>query len=161
MKLLHYKLFNNKTNKVEAIKRPLNKDYYEFVREMQHSDFNQIIITSDIMIQIIKVFFTKHNAEIIEIELLEQYKEHNDYINTLIEDLLKDRAKIVELLESLKSFHESSVIDIKKINIKLREDGEIYKFYLYINGILETSSNEITEKYNEIICSIVEREYNG
>lgn len=151
MNIFQYKLFNKDDN-ILAVERPFNVDYYSFLEEKFEEGYGQFIVTSDLMINVIAKFFVDKKAEIVSFELLEQDDVFNDKIESSLEELKRDRGYILDFIEQLKHLQNSNTIDVKKICLKYREGGDLNKFYLFINGLVEI---ERSDCHSDILKDIV------
>ena len=65
------KLFrNNASGKVECAEYDVNQNYYAFIQDKQKEGYNQCIVTSDIMIEIMQCFLLNNRVEITSINFM-------------------------------------------------------------------------------------------
>ena len=75
------KLFrNNASGRVECTEYDVNQNYYAFIQDRQKKGYNQCIVTSDIMIEIIQHFLLRGRAEITAINFMVDDSELESFI---------------------------------------------------------------------------------
>ena len=74
------KLFK-KDNVVSVIKYDNTSDYYKFVKEYSDNGYFQVVLTSPIMISLLKTYFVRRKYSISKIELIEEDYELGSEIN--------------------------------------------------------------------------------
>lgn len=129
-------------------------DYYEFLKRKRSEGFNQVIISSEIMKEIIEHFYFNMNLSISSIELMEDDNEIQIEIKRLLDLMEKDRAYYSKLSDCLDFLQEKSSIDIKRVTF--RNKFEHYQFFIQVNGILGIDEGAYSQ-VNKEICHLLER----
>ena len=62
----------------------------------------QVIITSEIMLEILKKYFIDYNFDLVELSFVEEDSELDDEIKEILAKIEKNRACFIKLLEKLK-----------------------------------------------------------
>ncbi|MDK0572454.1 hypothetical protein P6P35_00790 [Clostridium perfringens] len=141
------KIFRNIYDKrLEAVNIPSDIEYYNFIQKKSLDGLRQIIITSDLMLKIIKEYFLNNKAKIISFELMQDDEEF--YINCKknIEKMNCDRGYFQVFFEQVKYLYSKECIDIKSCRFKYRnENDNAIDITLYINGNLSIGKNDSTE----------------
>lgn len=140
MKFKKAKIFWNVKNhhkEVCCIPYDDNYDYYAFLKKCHDNGFRQIIITSELMIQLMFYFVLKNKFLIYGISFMEEDEVLREEIEILLGKLAEDRGYFIELIEKIKFLSEESSIDIKRIYLKKRnENDEAEAFFLQANGLI-------------------------
>ena len=132
------KLFrNNASGKVECAEYDVNQNYYAFIQDKQKEGYNQCIVTSDIMIEIMQCFLLNNRVEITSINFMVDDNELESEIQTI-----------------LSSMSQNDSIEIKKVNYRLLT-GNGALFSIQVNGIVTISENQYDAISNKI-SSIME-----
>ncbi|WP_282799283.1 hypothetical protein ABVR74_02880 [Lactococcus lactis subsp. lactis] len=149
MGIVQAKLFLNK-EKLVAIEIPEEKKYYSFIQEYIQKGYRQIIIPSDILVELLKyIFLKKENSKIIDIEFLEEDEKFQEEIDNLIHKTNnEDRGYFVSLLDHINYVAQDKTVEIKKVRFKYRVDGKLIDISISINGLLNYKNN--TNVSNEI-----------
>lgn len=143
MDYMQSKLFLNSDNSVVDLKLKSSDNYYNTLRKKVDSGYTPIIIPSDLMITILKKYFSAKKARIVKIELLEEDTNYTEQLDELIESLLDSRDNFVYLTDELSFLSEKSNVEIKKIRFKFREK-ELVDISLSVNGMLSYRNNSTT-----------------
>lgn len=140
------KLFRNISDgQIENVVYNIGKEnYYDLIKREQVRGFCQCIITSDIMISLSEYFLIFNNCDIISIEFSDDDEDLEQEISVIIRNLKENKAYWVSLKDKLEYLKEDS-INIKKIDYKKIDTGEI--FSIYVNGIY-CSSDDMYEKFS-------------
>ena len=141
------KLFrNNASGKVECAEYDVNQNYYAFIQDKQKEGYNQCIVTSDIMIEIMQCFLLNNRVEITSINFM---------VDDTILSSMKQNAGYWEILKNKLSFlSQNDSIEIKKVNYRLLT-GNGALFSIQVNGIVTISENQYDAISNKI-SSIME-----
>lgn len=149
-----YKYFSTEDKSIIYKKINSTRNYYTTIQQIIREGYNQIIITSDILIVILKKFFQNYNLKIVEIELLEDDDDYQNQINNIINEVNENSKYILNLMEELSQFEVDS-IEIKKVHVKYREDGIVNEFSISINGILTFFKDKNTDLIASKIADII------
>ena len=153
------KLFlNEKDLVVKEI--PKEKEYYTFVQEYIAKGYKQIIVPSDILVELLKyIFLSRDKSNIIAIEFLEEDEDFQEEINALIHKVNnEDRGYFVSLLDKIDYVAQEQTAEIKKIRFKYRIDSELIDISISINGLLNyRNSTIVTNELKEISQFILDR----
>ena len=149
------KLFrNNAYGKVECAEYDVNQNYYAFIQDKQKEGYNQCIVTSDIMIEIMQCFLLNNRVEITSINFMVDDNELESEIQTILSSM-KQNAGYWEILKNKLSFlSQNDSIEIKKVNYRLLT-GNGALFSIQVNGIVTISENQYDAISNKI-SSIME-----
>ncbi|MCI7121831.1 MAG: hypothetical protein MR941_08650 [[Ruminococcus] gnavus] len=149
------KLFrNNVSGKVECAEYDVNQNYYAFIQDKQKEGYNQCIVTSDIMIEIMQCFLLNNRVEITSINFMVDDNELESEIQTILSSM-KQNAGYWEILKNKLSFlSQNDSIEIKKVNYRLLT-GNGALFSIQVNGIVTISENQYDAISNKI-SSIME-----
>lgn len=142
MDFCQYKLFMEKGNAgIEAIKID-GTDYYSFVRKKIDEGHSQIIISSSIMLQVLRKMFVDKKAKIVSINFIEDDFEYLEQMNNLIDSVNKDRDYFYDLMKELSFLAEQESVEIKNIRVKYRQNGKPIDLSLSVNGLIKAGENE-------------------
>ena len=135
------KMFKNVvSSKVECIEYDINQNYYSFIRDKQKKGYNQCIVTSDIMIEIIQYFLLKGGIEVTSISFMVDDEELKSEIQSIL-DSMKQNAAYWEILKNKLSFlSQNDSIEIKKVNFRILTGTGIL-FSVQVNGLVIVSEN--------------------
>lgn len=149
MKNNYVKLFMDKqNNKIIHVKySPDKDDYYSLVKEHCKKGYKQIIITSKMMTSIMEDYFYNKLFRVSLIEFMEEDESLKNDIKSILSNLNNDRAYFGIMLNKIKFLSEDTAIDIKKIELKGKNDKEQYmKISIQVNGILGISEKCFEEE---------------
>lgn len=136
----YFKLFQDKNNEIIVVEYSEidQRNYFKFVKTQFEKGLRQIIITSELMLELLKIFFIDYNFKIIDICFAEEDEELNGEIVKILEKVEKDRGYFVKLLEKLECIADNSSIDIENIELKSTKkiDEKYLTFFIRVNGIL-------------------------
>lgn len=135
------KMFKNVvSSKVECIEYDINQNYYSFIRDKQKKGYNQCIVTSDIMIEIMQYFLLKGGIEVTSISFMVDDEELKSEIQSIL-DSMKQNAAYWEILKNKLSFlSQNDSIEIKKVNFRILTGTGIL-FSVQVNGLVIVSEN--------------------
>lgn len=161
LKIRYAKIFKNVsdvgTKLVNFDYSPAQDEYYTFVKKHCDEGFRQIIITSEIMIELVKHYFINRNFRISNIEFMIDDDSLTSEIRTIIEKLNIDRAYLGQLIDKLKFLIEESSIDLKKIEMKGKtENSASISMFLQVNGVFGVTDNCYEEESSVLIDKIAE-----
>lgn len=134
-----------------------NMEYYTFLKKCHDDGYRQIIITSEIMVQLIKDFVLKKELSVYEIEFVEEDNDLKNEISELLMEVQHDKKFFSELIEKLNFLSEKSSIDIQRIYFKGRSSDKIaISLYIQSNGIIGIDSGNYDVVSREI-SNLIER----
>lgn len=148
------KLFrSNISNSVECIEYDASQNYYAFIQNNQSNGYNQCIVTSDIMIDILQHFILNGKVEVTSIEFMVEDEDLETEIHSILEHMKQNFGYWEILKQKISFLSQNDSIELKKVSFrKLTEGGAL--FSIQVNGLIVVSENE----YNNItkeISSIV------
>lgn len=156
MSFTNEKLFFNEDYCVDSFELD-HSNYYKSVRSKIDNGYKSIIISSDLMIDILKTFFKKKKATIVKIELLEEDPNYQKQLDSIVSSLKDNRDYFVDLVEELSFLSEDNNIEIKRIRFKFRENTELIDISISLNGLIDYSDNEFTKKELLILKNIISK----
>lgn len=141
-----------------------NASYYSVIKQMKAKDMHQVIINSELMIQIVKKINFASNC-IENIEITESIgTTESSIITSLLAQYKKNPTKesYDALLASLSSFEEQESIDIRKIDLKIALQGLKYKRIVRIwsNGIYTADEKYANKIFIDFLTPILEEYWN-
>ena len=132
-------------------------EYYTFVKKCHDQGYRQIIITSELMVDLLEYFFFKENLLVYQIDLAEEDEELEEEIDVLINNSEKDGKYFYLLAKTLNFLSEKSSIDIQLVYMKGRNsEGVIVDLFLQSNGIVGINVESFS-KISDNIKNIIER----
>ena len=151
------KLFwsNNDKNSIIAMPLDDNVDYYSFLRSCRNMGYRQIVVTSEVMMQIIRNVYSQ-NMQITKIEFMEEDPELDQEISNLLRVINSKPVRLIDLIEKLEFLSEKSSIELRRIYVKKPYSLEecVKNFYIQSNGIIGANNeffNEITKRLSTIV----------
>lgn len=138
-----YKIFSKVQNDEKEIfcinYNDKEENYYPFIKRCHNSGYTQVIITSEIMIQIIEKFVFEDEYIVSELEFME-----DDDFNEGIKSLMIDNKNINKyhriIINELEFLSEKTSIEIKRIKFKKMVGDIPVSFFIQSNGILGVNS---------------------
>lgn len=130
-----------------------NVEYYTFLRKCRNEGYKQVIITTEIMIQIIRYACLEKGQSIYKIEFVEEDSELESEINAILQNMAKKPAYLTVLLDKLKFLSESSSIDIKRIYVKgmyKNKDTAVENYFVQSNGIIGVNEESFSKVSTEL-----------
>lgn len=156
MKTLFGKVFKSKINdELSYNNYPPEVEYYSFVKGCADKGLRQVVITSEIMISLLKYYFITRRFEITEIEFMVDDEDLSASIKALLQKLNADRAYWGELQKQLEFLNECASIDIKKICIKASSAENSFLMFIQVNGIFGISENVFDIEATELVREIM------
>ena len=154
------KLFWKNENDREIINSVFYDDsveYYTFLRKCKSEGYRQVIVTTEIMIQLLRVSVIKKGFVIYKIEFAEEDCELENEIKNLLRNIENNPACFGDLINKIKFLSEQSSIDIRRVYIKGKYNGKFTpNFYIQSNGILGINAESYDDLSNGI-STLVER----
>ena len=146
---------DNNHKSICAIKYDDNIEYYTYLRNAISDGYRQVIITSEIMLQIIRMSCMVKGYSIYRIEFAEEDAELNQEVSLLIQNAESNPVYLAELLYRLKFLMEQSSIDIRRLYIRGKYDGTVApNFFIQSNGIIGINNEFYDELSNEISTEV-------
>lgn len=134
-----------------------NMEYYTFLKKCHNDGYRQVIITSEIMVKLIKDFVLKKELSVYNIEFIEEDNDLKDEISELLIEVHNDKSFFSELIEKLNFLSEKSSIDIQRVYFKGRNSNNIaISLYIQSNGIIGIDSKNYDFISREI-SNLIER----
>ncbi|MFU0831678.1 MAG: hypothetical protein ACFWUC_01900 [Oscillospiraceae bacterium] len=136
----------------------LEVNYYNFIDKYHRLGFRQIILTSEIMIELANHYFLTKYFNVTKIVFMETDDELNDEISYLLRMIQKDRAYWGKLIERLSFLSNDESIDIERIELigKDNEQNNVRMFY-QVNGIFGINDNSFSKESKAIIPIITKK----
>ncbi|WP_145453626.1 hypothetical protein [Staphylococcus hominis] len=147
---MYYKIFEKNTKLYARKFDESNDSYIHFIKTFTSQGYNQFIITSDIMIDLIDT--TIKNKGIFKKIYYDKTLYDLQTINFL--DNLPITIKDNQIKNVKKVFEDNSInsIEIEGIKVKFKKQY----FIIRANGVISSESNEVEEKNIKIIESLFE-----
>lgn len=163
MQYKYGKLFKNvriSELNIEALDYDTSNDYYSFVHEKSMDGYQQVLLTSEIMLFLLDYFVIDRGFKIDNIEFLEDDSDLANEMNIYIEFACRDRARYKQITEKLEFISNNSSIDIKKISISCKESSEYKTIFFQVNGVIGIDfKNYVVE--SDVIVNEVKRYLNN
>lgn len=152
MRYIKAKLFYDNEKSIKSIQYDESKtDYYSFVCECRKKGMHQIIVSSEMMIDVLTYFYTEFGYKLSKIEFMEEDRENEEDAQRLINSIEENPYKLIDLLEYLKYVAEKSSIEIKRIYIKNTYGNSVQvNFFIQANGIIGINSDAYQTISSEI-----------
>lgn len=113
-----------------------NCEYYDFLKKYHDKGYKQIIITSELMSNLMRVFCQEKNLSVYEIVLMEDDEDLDAELKDILQKMESDRSYFERLLNEIRFLSEQSSIDINRIYFKGRYNGVAVRFFIQANGII-------------------------
>ena len=139
MKYKLAKFFKDDIGNIVVFDYSSQDDYYSFVKKYRDKGYSQVIITSEIMVDLIKYYFIERKFRLAALELIAMDPELHNELDTIINEMSEDRDYFSILLSRLDFLLEETSIDIKKVELNNKLDTSIY---LQVNGIFGISEKK-------------------
>lgn len=130
-----------------------NVEYYTFLRKCRNEGYKQVIITTEIMVQIIRYACLEKSQIVYKIEFVEEDSELESEINAILQTMAKKPAYLTILLDKLNFLSESSSIDIKRIYVKgmyENKDTVVDNYFIQSNGIIGVNEESFSKVSTEL-----------
>lgn len=136
-------------------------EYYTFLRDCRNNGLHQVIVTSEMMVDLIESEYAKHDRKLIKIEFMEEDSETEQFVCDLIKAVNNNPYQLPALLDYLRQIAEESSVEIKSIYIKGSYAGEIAdNYFVQSNGIIGVNK-ESFDSVSKEIGTFIERCLNG
>lgn len=157
-----YKLFRKRNGARVEVEMPQyypsEDNYYELIKKYSDRGWMQVIISSDMMLYLLKYYFHRRGGRISDFVLLEDDNEFCDEIRDLVEAVSKNREMFSVLLKHLCFLRDENSIEIQKISMNcMTENDEMSFVTIQSNGVVEIDDTAGGEESN--IKEIVEQFY--
>lgn len=131
------------------------EDYYSFLKRQFDDGYRQIIVSSEVMIELIKSSVINQGLKVYKIEFTEEDSSLSEDISCLLDAMTAHRVLLNTLIEKLLFLAETSSIDIKRIYISGRlECGIAVDLFIQSNGIVAISDSADEKLLNGIVTLI-------
>ncbi|WP_420328012.1 hypothetical protein [Lactiplantibacillus plantarum] len=129
-------------------------DYFDFIAKQNSQGLIQFIVSSRIMIELIKHLVTKENFRIKEIKFMEDDESLDNDVKELIRDVDNNSGLLIDLLDKLHCLSDDNSIDIKMIHVSKRVDGSSIVMYIQANGIVSIDPSHFNNE-GQFITDII------
>lgn len=142
-------------NTLKSFEYSISGDYYSFVKDICLKGYKQVIITSDLMIPVLKEYFLVKKFKINDLQFMIEDTQLQQEIKHLLDKISIDRAYFNELLDKVTFLSEESTIDIRKIELSGRyPTGKAVRISLQVNGIIGISEGALDTELPELLMLI-------
>lgn len=131
-----------------------NEEYYSFLKKQFDAGYRQIIVSSEVMIELIKDCVLEQDLKVYRIEFAEDDSALSNDIDNLVNAITVRPILFNTLIEKLRFLAETSSIDISRIYISGRsKEGIAIDLYIQSNGIVAISNDAdyILNRVNALI----------
>lgn len=111
-------------------------EYYDFLKKFHDKGYKQIIITSELMSDLMRFFCQEKNLSVYKIVLMEDDEDLDAELKDILQKMELDRSYFERLLNEIRFLSEQSSIDINRIYFKGRYNGVAVRFFIQANGII-------------------------
>ncbi|MGB4589490.1 MAG: hypothetical protein WBI17_09710 [Clostridiaceae bacterium] len=157
MSFINGKIFYNKEYDIDLFEIEKYGNYYNKVREKIDIGYKPIIVSSDLMINILKKYFTEKKADIVKIELLEEDIEYQEHINKMIRTLKSNRDYFIDLIEEISFLSDNDNVEIRCLRFKYTREQELIDISVSLNGSLNYTNNQTTKKELDGLKGIISK----
>lgn len=149
------KIFLNSSKDNLILKQvPSQQDYYSFIKEELAKELKQVSLPSSVLLDVLNYFFVERKATVTGIELLQDDDEYQEIIDNLISQTQDNRDYFVYLWKELTSSFREGSIEIKRIDLKMRNTNHVLAHIsLSINGLINYRGNK--EFVEEVLKELV------
>lgn len=148
------KVFLNKNKDVIVVDYLPSDGYYTVVDKELSKGNAQVIITSNIMLELIETLITRHSFDVTHIEFMVDSSDFEEEINSLLASLHRNKAFWAVIKEKLAFLQKEESIEIKKVTFKSLASGETAD--VFVNGII-SSSGEFFDSFSSLISACIKR----
>lgn len=149
-----YKLFRFNTNKITNIEIPEyhyeDEDYYLFVKKNSDNGRIQVIVSSDLMIHLLKYYFYDRCGTILSINLVEEDDDFHLAINEALELIKDNRDAFSLLLDRLYFLRNENSIDIQDFLVRIPSEPEPIFVTIQSNGVIHIEANSSSNEANNL-----------
>lgn len=158
MDIIQNKIFLNNKQNLQIIEKPDNNSYYSFIQNYNRNGYEQFLVGFDTMLKIMQYFILKYRAKIIELDLLINDEEYKDEIRYEIEQVNSNNEEFINFIKYLRALYDDESEEINKLCIKYRVNNELFKWYIYMNGLIEIENGKKEDIINDLRTVIVKNE---
>lgn len=138
-----------------------DEEYYSFLKKQYDIGYRQIIISSEVMIQLIKEFVMNFGLRVYRIEFMEADSSLTNEIEVLLDHMKEQPILFAALLEKLNFLAETTSIDISRIYTSGKSENNIaLNMFVQSNGIIGINDNAENELLQRT-CTLIERHLFG
>ena len=157
MRYVHGKFFFDRNNDIKCVSYHSNDDYYNFIRKCRKDGLHQIIITSEMMIDVIRSAYEIDENKVFKIELMVDDSDVENELSTLLMNIDKKPSLFDRFMDCLKAIAEKSSIEIKRVYIKgSYKQNNKDNFFIQSNGIVGINQ-ESYEAVSLKLCALIKR----
>lgn len=157
------KVFVDSASNLVTLKYDPQIEYFKFISSKKKDGYSQFIITSDIMLELLKELVVVYNYQPINLRLQDEDLSLTERMDELIADSRENSASVFRLIEELKGLSDNNNIDIAQIALKHRQNKKSVQIRIQTNGliIIEVSEIQLIEEINQMLLKIIKHYYFG
>ncbi|WP_290716714.1 MULTISPECIES: hypothetical protein [Exiguobacterium] len=142
----------SRNNNIEVLNYNLEDDYYSFIKKNSEKGYEQVILTTDFMLAILKYYFIDRKFTIKEIIPVDEEGFLVSKFESYIERIEEDRDQFLKLLEEMDFlFYEKNALDIFKMELSGKNKfDERIRLNVQINGIINIKESCYEEEKENI-----------
>ncbi|MDY2528758.1 hypothetical protein SOP56_02655 [Weissella confusa] len=134
------------------------ENYYEQIKNYKSEGYSQVILTADVLLEVLKQAFVSHDAKIMNIELLDDQDVYQEELNALIDKVSENRDMFIVLFDDLADLNHSDSIELREIKLLIRKDEVANIVSVANNGYIHGEGNlSIIDSLNAAISSALGR----
>ncbi|WP_311146576.1 hypothetical protein [Stomatobaculum longum] len=138
-----------------------DEEYYSFLKKQYDIGYRQIIISSEVMIQLIKEFVMNFGLRVYRIEFMEADSSLTNEIEVLLDHMKEYPILFVTLLEKLNFLAETTSIDIGRIYTSGKsKNNSALNMFVQSNGIIGIN-DDAEDELLQRTCTLIERHLFG
>lgn len=138
---------------------PKNIEYFDLIETQKKQGLNQFIITSDIMIKIIRMFVVERQFSLVSIDFMNEDDDLIEKIEGLIEKIGQNSLFFADLLNELHFLSDEQSIDILKIKLKRRKESKSTQLKIQANGIFFIDNESFKSESKKLVDFIDKNQY--
>lgn len=134
------------------------ENYYDQIKKYKTDGYNQVILTADVLIKILKQEFVNHSAKILRIELMDNQDDYQNEVNDLITAVSEDRGKSVILFDELANLDHSDSIELRNVKLSVRNFDDALIIAISNNGYINgEGSPRFIKQLSTIVADVLGR----
>lgn len=134
------------------------ENYYDQIKKYKTDGYNQVILTADVLIKILKQEFVNHSAKILQVELMDNQDDYQNEVNNLITAVSEDRGKSIILFDELADLEHSDSIELRNVKLSIRNSQENLIITISNNGyIVGEGTTWFVDHLSTIITNVLGR----